>query len=120
DGHLVADVGEDGRLEEVALPELRRPPTAAQHARPLRHRLLDLGLDLLSVRLADERAAVDVRTHGVAEAQRLRESDELLREFLERLLEDVEALARGADLPHVEERRPDGSTRRDVEVYVVA
>src|SRR5207247_8906539 len=107
DGHLVADVGEDGRLEEVALPELRRPPTAAQHARPLRHRLLDLGLDLLSVRLADERAAVDVRTHGVAEAQRLRESDELLREFLERLLDNVAPVVRGADLAHDEDRLAD-------------
>src|SRR5207237_9075793 len=76
--------------------------------------------DTLALRLRDHRAEINVRPHWIAKSERARERDEAINELLGHALEHIEALARSADLTHVEIRGPDRAAHRHLQINIIA
>ena len=118
DAHLLVDIGEDGRLDEVALVVgAARQPIAADLRLAAFFAadvdVLEVGLELA---LINGRTDVDARLHAVADLQLLRALNQRLDELVvDRVLDDG-AAGRRALLSGREERRVDGVFDGGVEV----
>ena len=102
DRHGVVDVGEQGRLDEPALGEVRRPASAQRQGRPLLDPLLDVAEHPVTLLGRDQRAHEDVGSLRVSVGdrgqRRLQDLDALL---VARAGEEHPGL-NGAALPAVE------------------
>ena len=96
DAHVVGDVGEDGRLDEVAAVAVAL--AARQQAGALLLARLDQRQDLVELVLVDLRALLDVQVERVAHRAPLRPRHTLSHELVVDLVLDEDARAGAAAL----------------------
>src|SRR5579862_435515 len=118
DGHLVADAGEERRLDVPAARQVRGAAAAAGERRALAHAVGDVALDAVALRGRHERADDGVRIARVADLEPRRRGGEPRGELVVDRRLDEEPGARDADLAAVERPHLHGALQRLLGVRV--
>src|SRR5712691_2178473 len=116
----MVDIYDDGWFKIVAAQQVRRSLAAVKNGRAHLTHLIEFALYFLALRGRAHRAQIDVRTQRVANSQGPREFDKAIDKLVSYRCENVEALARGANLAHVEICRPDSTTYGNLDFNIIA
>src|SRR5947209_12443408 len=113
------DIDDHRRFEEIAARELLWALAATQDFRSHLAHTIEFLLNLFPLHGANHRTQVNIGTHWIADPKRAGKLDELVDELRRDRIENIKALARSADLAHVQIRRPHGAAHGHVQIDVV-